>query len=529
MNVRPELARHLRHRLQAFGEGFRQNLALVGPPGSGKTFQLEQLLAEHPATALLIYCPVYREPCRSFLHRLLCAVLHAGCRAEGATAEAGAELETLLRCAEPRLPRTAAAIRQIEGSVTKGPSGEAFNRALDIIPILREEQRRPVVLMLDEFLFLEELGLAHAFHELGKRVMTWSSVLFILSSSAPYRARAILRERLQLLFGQFELLTLDVLDRETAVAWMRQELKALEGCAEMSAFLTRWLGLSPWYLSVVLKRLRELAVLRRRPELTESLLLQAVWDLVGSPEGVLHQWCRSRVEGLGQGRAGTRALDVLMHIADGAHTTTAIGARVGRAGLSGSLQMLLEHDLAQRNGTCWVVVDPILCCWLSTVLSAQRAEARCDEAGLGRRLERFLQSLWSAWSHAQQLSFSDQLVELFAKFNDETISLDSKTGRLPKFETITTQRPAPSVVEAYLVAEGQGRRWCAAVQEGSVDEQAVARFDAFCRAQEPRPSRKVMVTKTALDQNVRLLAKAASMWVWEPSDVNTLMRLYGVI
>ncbi|MDP3723344.1 MAG: hypothetical protein Q8R91_07605, partial [Candidatus Omnitrophota bacterium] len=301
MNVRPELARHLRHRLQAFGEGFRQNLALIGPPGSGKTFQLQQLLAEPPATPLLIYCPVYREPCRSFLHRLLCAVLHAGSRAGGETAEAGAEadrqaphsLETLLRSAEPRLPRTTAAIRQIEGSLTKGLSGEAFNRVLDIIPVLVEEQRRPVVLILDEFLFLEELGLVHAFHELGKRVMTWPSVLFILSSSAPYRARAILRERLQLLFGQFELLTLDVLDRETAAAWVHQELKALQGRHEMGEFLIRWLGPSPWYLSVVLKRLRELAALRRRHELTESLLLQAAWDLVGSPEGVLHQWCSS--------------------------------------------------------------------------------------------------------------------------------------------------------------------------------------------------------------------------------------------
>ena len=78
-NLRPELARHLRQRFTAFGEGFRHNLALIGPPGSGKTFQLQQLLSREPSTSrILIYCPLYRESCRSFLHRFLCAILQAG-------------------------------------------------------------------------------------------------------------------------------------------------------------------------------------------------------------------------------------------------------------------------------------------------------------------------------------------------------------------------------------------------------------------------------------------------------------------
>ena len=76
-NLRPELARHLEQRLKAFGEGFRHNLALIGPPGSGKTFQLQHLLLHAPANLLLVYCPLYRESCRSFLHRFLSAILQA--------------------------------------------------------------------------------------------------------------------------------------------------------------------------------------------------------------------------------------------------------------------------------------------------------------------------------------------------------------------------------------------------------------------------------------------------------------------
>ena len=201
-NLRSELAQHLRQRLEAFQEGFRHNLALVGPPGSGKTFQLQLLLA-HPAPRFLfIYCPLYRESCRGFLHRFLRAALQAGLAPSGEaanrpasrpvapepTAEAAQDpLEGLLRRADVALPKTAAAMRLVEQLITKRLYGEAFNRALDTIPVLTEERGAPCALILDEFLFLEELGLGHAFHELGKRVMTWPSTLFILSSSACFQ------------------------------------------------------------------------------------------------------------------------------------------------------------------------------------------------------------------------------------------------------------------------------------------------------------------------------------------------------
>ena len=126
------------------------------------------------------------------------------------------------------------------------------------------------------------------------------------------------------------------------------------------------------------------------------------------------------------------------------------------------------------------------------------------------------------------MSFSEQVLELFSKFNDHTILLDSKTGRLPKFRDVKRQ-PSDNLASTvdYLVADGEGKRWCAAVQEGSVDECAISSFDAFCRVQQPRPSRKIVITKTGIDQNAKLLAKTANMWVWEAEELNMLRDLYG--
>ena len=540
-NLRPQLARHVAQRLKAFRDGFRHNLALIGPPGSGKTFQLQQLLAQQPPDMTLIYCPLYRESCRSFLHRFLCAILQSSLPAaqsqggpsaqpndgpEGSTFQ---PLDALLQHGERFVPKTASAIRQAEGLLARRLHGETFNRALDTIPLLMEERRQPCVLLLDEFLFLEELGLVHAFHELGKRVMTWPSTLFILSSSSQYRARAILRERLQLLFGQFELLTLDALEEKPATAWIQQELRGIRGIKAMIPFLLQWLGGYPWYLAVFLKRFKELAALGKSPDLTESLFLRTAWDLLGSPEGSLHHWCASRMEGLAHHRLGGRATEALIQVAEGAHTTTELGKRLGRGGLSEALQLLVEQDLADRNGTCWIVTDPLLRCWLSTVLLAQRSHARFDGAEVRQRFELNLRSLWDRWMQMHQLSFSEQVVELFGKFSDDTVSLDSKTGRLPKFETIRTHLPDTASSAVYLIADGPGRRWCAAVRSDPADEDAIASFEAFCRSQTPKPSRKVVILKDGMDENARLLAKAANMWVWEPDALHTLMELYGQV
>jgi len=507
IDLRPELTRHLRQRLQAFQEGFRHNLALVGPPGSGKTYKLQQLLQEQPAGCLVIYCPLYRESCRSFLQRFAATILQAGSTAP--------------------LPKTTAAVQPLEELIARRLYGEAFNRTLDAIPLLIEECQRPCVLILDEFLFLEELGLGHAFHELGKRVMTWPTTLFVLASSSPFRARTILRERLQLLFGQFELIALEPPDPQHAAAWVQQELGTLKGAKAVSPFLIRWLGAHPWYLSVFLKRLKELLVLRQSREVTVAFFVQTAWDVLGSPEGLLHQWCASRTEPLAYTRPGTRAMEVLIEIASGARTMTDLGKRTGRAGLPGTLQLLLEQDLVQRKGMCWVIPDLVLRCWLAAVLPAQRSGSFAGEGASRARFEEYLSGAWSQWIQTTQLSFPEQVTRLLTSFRDDTVSLDSKTGRLQRFSTVAVQRPAEAKGSAvYLIAEGEGRRWCCTVQEGLVDEPMIARFEAFCRTQTPRPSRKIVISRRGVDDNARLLAKAKNMWVWAADDLDVLLDLY---
>lgn len=522
VNFRPELSRRLDQCLDAFQDGFRHNLALIGPPGAGKSFQIQQALAR-PRPLLMVSCALYRESCRSFLARLIGTILQAGLPVEGGGT---ASLEALLQEAQSKLPATAAVLEQARGLLARRACTEAFTRALDAIPVLSGEQRRPVVLALDEFLYLEDLGLPHAFHELGKRVMTWPHTLFLLSSSSPFRARTILRERLQLLFGHFEILALDSPEPAAADAWTCRQLQRLDGSKDTVPFLLHWLGGSPWYLTAFVHRLRELATLRGAARLTEPLFFETAWDLLGHPAGALHQWCAARVGRL-SGRAGAKATEALVAIADGARTQTEVGKRIGRAGLSSALQTLVAQDLVHRQGACWFVPDPVFRCWLTTVLAEQRLGLDSDPAAQRARFERHLSGVWTRWLRTMELSGSEQLVDLLGRFQDDTVALDSKIGRLPKFERITAHPEGRAAGASYVVAEGPGKRWCCAVHERQVDEAAVARFEAFCRTQSPKPSRKIVVARCGVEDNARLLAKAHHMWVWQAEELRVLTELYG--
>ena len=520
-NLRPALAAHLDQRVAAFTEGFRQNLALIGPEGGGKTFQLERLQRAAAPKVACIYWPLFREGRGSLLRRLHRAVLEAGL-GQRVTTQA---LDDLLERAEPSLPRTAAVLRSAQDLIARRLYAEAFVRSLEGIPVLTQELGRPTLFIVDEFLFLEQLGLTHAYHELGKRVMTWPGTLFVLASSSPYRARLILRERLQLLFGQFELLVVDTVDASTVAPWMHRELRGLRGSRGISPFLVRWLGGSPRYLTVFLKRLNELGTLRGRPRSIDALVQEAAWDLLGNADGPLAQWCCARIDEVARARQGSRAVDCLLQIARGARTTTDLGERIGRGGLTAAMETLLEYDLVQRRGACWVIADPIQRCWITTILAPQRAGLVRDPSALRADFERYLTDLWDDWMRTSQLSFPEQVVRLLGRFADDTVALDAKTGRLPRFDRITTQQADDG--SAYLLAESEGRRWCCAVQDAPVTEQAVSRFEAFCRDQQPRPARKVLITCGELDEAVRVLAKAKSMWVWEPEELQVLSELYA--
>ena len=521
-DLRPSLTDYLHRRLLAFHEGFRHNLALLGPSGSGKSELLRHVLETSGASATIIACNLERDSPREFLRRFTRSILSSVLCAPAET-----PLAQLLEQVQATYPMTAAAIQQLDRYASRHSPVEAFIQALDVVPVVQRELRRPCVLLLDEFLYLEELGLSHTFHELGKRVMIWPNVLFWLTSSSVCRAQTILRERLHLLFGQFEILNMGLVDGAAATPWIHQLAPAVARQPDVVQFLLHWLGTSPWSLSVLLKRMGELAILESPKKPAEALLAQAAWDVLGSPDGVLHQWCLAQTQRILERPHGSLAREALVAIARGARTTQAITKHCGsRRSLSAALQLLVEQDVVQRRGACWIIPDQLLACWLIAKFDLGSPTSAKAERIARQTFDHTLAAIWAQWRERTGRPLTERITQLFSQFRNETVSLDQKTGRLPQFRELTTLNPTGNG-EAYILANDHQRRWCCLVHEGKLEESSIAAFEQFCRQQLPKPSRKVVVAPHGLELNAKLLAKEANMWVWEPHDLNVLLLLYG--
>lgn len=523
-NLRPELTQHLLSRVYSFQEGFQRNIALIGPPGSGKTYQLRQLLAESFPHVDILYCPVYQESVRSLITRVLQSVLLRVMNEVPHTES----LERMIHRAGEKMPHTAVSVEHAYEVLKRRRYYEAFSLTLETIRVSVEERGRPCVFVIDEFQNLETVKLGHVFHELGKRVMTWPKTLFILSSSTPQRARRILQERFQLLFGQFELLELNEVDAKKARQWLYQEMTPLSDASYAVEFFLKWIGPYPWYLNVFVKRIRENLEMRHPVLTAKSVVLQATWDTSGLPEGPLYQWCRSRIERLSGSSKGGRALEVLIQVAEGARTRTEIGKRIGRSGISKSLQYLSDEDLIERRGVCWWIPDPLFRFWLRAVVGADRYEVCEDDDQRRTRFCSAFGEMWDLWHGVKRMAFDEQVIRLLQAFQDETLAIGKKTGRLPFFSNIRRFRPQEfESFSRYLIADAKGKRWCLAIDEQPVSESAIRRFDAFCKMQVPRPTRKVIVIREPLGESETVLAKSLSMWVWCENDLAILEAMYG--
>ena len=521
--LRPTLTAYLQQHLNAFQEGFRHNLAIVGPAGSGKSVLLRHVLEAASRDASIVYCSLQRDSLRTFLKQFSAAVLRA---AAGVSDEL--PFEAVLDRAQACAPRTAEAIRALlERHATGHVPAEAFTHALDVIPLLHDECRRPCVLVLDEFLHLEDLGLSHAFHELGKRVMTWPFVFFLVTSSSSYRARDILRERLHLLFGQFELVSLSTIEPDAALAWMQTELPGVQAQPEIAQFVLHWLGGSPWAIHLLLRRMQERMRLGGERRVSTGTLFQAAWDVLGSPDGALYHWCATRLEQVIHHPHGLLAREALIAVACGARTSQAIAKQTGTARhVASALQLLVEHDLVERKGACWVMIDQLMACWVATILGSSERDSAPSRAASKQRFAEILLAMWTSWEGAASQSLAQRIGGLLSQFHNETVSLDSKTGRLPSFDSLQDHRPFQDGT-TYLVADSTDRRWCCLIHEGALEESGIAAFEHFCRAQHPRPTRKVVNAHAGLELNAKLLAKESNMWVWEPQDMHLLFLLYG--
>ena len=510
---RGDLLSLLRKRVSGFRAGYRQNLALIGPPGIGKSTLIRQFLSEEVRRESLLL-PLYfevgtAENALEWVSRFARTVLYAVLQLREPESFP-THLPELVETCAALVPRTAALAKRIIAWNESGRLDEAYDHLWELPHLLTQETGHRVLLVLDEFHRLREFSVKEPFRSLGRNIMVQPTTLYLLASSEPSAAQAILGEGLALLFGKFESIEVPPLASRACRNAIRQAHPD-EGVDPFDEYLLMDLAQgNPHRLNLLLGAWRG--------SLTD--LLEVLFMDPGSP---LRREFEQRLRLVPSLRNRTFCLQVLERVAVGGCRQES-SLQVSRA-----LRLLEDRRLIVREGVFYRVPDRLFRLWLITAWPVLQGVGLIGESQASGHFRRAAAAWMEQLRRAVDRPVENQLRDLMLLWNGEILDLDGKKTLFPKFRQVE-QVPGPLDRPSLLgrPAKSQKGGWWVVPWRGSLDEAQARQLVQQVRAFAPlKEYRKVLIGASPAEINARLVLQEAKVRFWDLGVLNRLLDLYG--
>ena len=516
----------LTKRIAGLKSGYRQNVALVGAQFIGKSSLLLRLIdAIDDSEVLPVYVQVRAESLQRFGTRFLGAILYFHLKSKGITPPEG--FRELAEAARESAPRTTEAVLRTERLLRKGRE-QAFAALFDVLPVVSEETGCFCVVMLDEFQEMSGLRLKNPFHLFGQKIMTQKQVMYIVTSSTIQRGKQILGQDLSLLFGNFEVDTLQPFDDSASREFLDSRLPPARLEDRYKRFLISITGGHPFYLGCLIGRLRTAAAARDNGQITSDLVLDVLVDELGNASGLLY---RVILGGLGEvlnGPAKAPDLEIVLALAGGSMKSSEVARLMSRTPgqTTRRLDRLAHTDLVTRRAKLYGVSDPLQKLWLHGVYRMRESSYGPSMKESRERSRALLKEMLDAFTKEEARGVPERIRELFRQFGNEVFEIGGKSFRLMRFDSVEAGRVNGQ--ELPIVARaGKRRLWVADVQAGLVSEKEIQPIAERMGKLDAKVARKILVCLGGVEMDAKLIAQEAGLSLWSMDDINFLLDLYG--
>ena len=524
---REEILERIEQRLEALKKGYRQNLGLVGPCFIGKTSLARTILERHAhdPEILPLYVSLSESDFDGFVERWVGGILQSMLTWKGDPVPE--EFQLLVKTSRDYIPKTMERMREAKKHAFQKKTALAFRELLALTDTLREETGKKILLVLDEFQALSSLELTNPFALFGREMMIQKDTLYLVTSSAPHRAREIFSNQLSLLFGNFELIHVGLLSFEDVRSWIEEKFADLGIPEEDLRLLGHLLDNRPYYFEIVLEAVR----LRSRGETTawsRDRLIGILTELLFSERGAFHRHYESELRLLFRlARYPHAYLRCLSAVASGRFKLAQITAYIGKkmAETKKLLQRLIMEGVLEKRGSFFWVQDPLFRFWLRSV-SPLREREFSPWPGASRPLfESRLRGEIRKIEEEDRADLTHRMESLFREFRNDVVEVSQRKIKCPAFFEITS-RPTNGRYFPLLSRTSQGRWFCQVYRE-PVTESDVTGFSEELSRFRSRMQRKIMVALGGIELNAKLLAQESKIEVWDLENVNALLDLYG--
>ncbi|MDP3790263.1 MAG: ATP-binding protein [Candidatus Omnitrophota bacterium] len=521
---RNEVLTLLVKRVDALKGGYRQNVAITGHRLTGKSSLLNHFLLNLKDNEIIpIYIEVLEEPFRQFATKFIGTLLYNFLKYN--QRETRDDLEYLLKCCENDIPETVASIKNILRQIEKGDNNESYSELLNLSSLLKKESRKPCVVILDEFHNLSRLGIKDPFKCFGKKIMTQKDTMYIVASSEVSAIKNILSEKLSLLFGNFEKITLSGFDCETSRAFLHKNLAAVKIGDDLLDFIIAFADGHPFYLDALINKINEIMGNLHFRMLTIPATAQALEELLFDARGTLNQFFTNLLQDVIDPKMD-ECKETLVAIAHGLYKHGEIASRTGysRKEISAHVKILMSRNLIYKSGNVYVFYDKVLRFWLVKVYHKRRTTLVDNISEKSKNFRSDVTGMIQNFINNSKLDITARIKLLMESFNGEMIEIDSKLHRLVQFDrTEILEDGAKKYIGGYL----RNKVYLVSIAKERVGENNILEFIKDSMKYKPALGRRILIHLKDIDINAKIMAKEMKVWLWNLDTINDIFDLFG--
>lgn len=527
---REDILDTLNKRASAFVDGYRQNIAIVSHPHMGKTsiahhflttFKDESIIPLYISLQVADLTSLADQMCRKLLYRYLMKYF-----------EVGSEecLDVLTHLAETRLPLTTKQIRSIQYFCKRRDWNATYDQLLALLSTFCLETGMKCLVVLDEFQRLDEMGIKEPYKNFGKHIMVQKDSMYIFLSSDLQKANEILSEKLSLLFGNFEKITLDEFSFNMANMFIQNKLEPV-GCSNpYRKYLIAYTAGHPFYLNVICRNLKALAEGEFRPYIDKEVIAECLKRVLFDAEGILNQHFLNRITSVLSDESRQIAMRVLVCISIGLTKSKLIANTLHKSTkeISSLLAYMNAKGLIAKNESFYYFEDRVFKAWIKTVYRHREMSLHIDMPSKAEHFFKDCHNDMSIFMNESERNDGARIADLFRAFSNDLVTLESKTRRIPMFNSVEVDKQDMLIgCETLKAVTLKQNIWVCRISHIYITEDNIRNLlEQY--SLDRRKQKEVLIILNGIDDAAKVIAKNHFSWILNLRDVNDLMEYYGM-
>ena len=516
----------LSKRVSGLKDGYRQNIAIVGPKLMGKSSLILHFFSNFSHLKTLpIYIDLRANSFSHFIHKFFGSLLYHYLK--NRNLPVSEDLDSLKKCAQDLIPKTVELIQKIEENLKNSQLEQTYEGLLTLTAVFRQESGISCIVIFDEFHLLDTYKVKNPFSSLAKEIMMQKDTMYILISSQVTYAKKILASELSLLFGNFEIIHLEPFDFTTSCKFLEKRFQNINLSENFRDFLIAFCEGHPFYLDIISHKLKEKTKEFNRAEVTPYLISQAFNSLIYDSKGILNQYFTNLLSHNLNGADYSSFLPILLSSSIRGSRLSDLSKTINRQPkiISKQINCLVDKDLLSKVGIFYRIQDKIFRFWLKSVYQRKNLSLTADPATESKDFSKEIESEILVFSQESKKDLTERVIELFKSFRNEIIMIQNKSFKFWQFEEV---RPwAKEDLQNCIIARYKGGWWACLIKKERIGEEQIQEFFVLCKKSKYKVQRAIIISLKELDLNVRLMALEKKMWIWHLADLNLILDLYG--